>query len=192
MGKFLGILSIALFTTPAFALMELGYSTSYKKSHISEDAYDESLHHTGSLAYYFFGSSALEFSTTVGTSERVVPAGATRIKQIYDVSIYGLDLVFNFGDRETVFAPYIKVGAAYFAQKKITTYLIDSTTGLVLDASSPHTETSVVPSAGIGLRWNFSQRLGLRLGLDVWTSQPIDQKPIHLDMAARAGLSWFL
>lgn len=185
-------LGVFVCTFPSHALVEIGYSTSYRKSHISENAYDESLHHTGSFAYYFFGSSALELSTTIGTSERVVPSGSTHIKQIYDVSIYGLDLVFNFGSRETTFAPYVKLGAAYFAEKKITTYLIDSQTGQVLDASSPHTETAVVPSAGIGMRWNFSERFSLRTGLDFWTSQSLDHKPIKLDMAARAGLSWFL
>lgn len=188
------LFSAILFWIPikASALFELGYSTSYRKSHISENAYDESLHHTGSLSYYFFGSSALEFSTTIGTSERVVPSGTTLIKQIYDVSIYGLDLVFNYGDRQSTFAPYIKIGAAYFAQKKITTYLINMETGAVADASEPFIETSVVPSAGIGMRWNFTDRLGLRMGFDIWSSRPIDQTPLTFDMAARVGLSWFL
>lgn len=178
--------------SPAHALIELGYSTSYKKSHISEDAYDESLHHTGSLAYYFFGSSAVEFSATVGSSERVVPSGGVKIKQIYDVSIFGLDLVFNFGTRESTFAPYLKFGAAYFAQKKISTYYIDIASGNVVEASNPHTETSVVPSAGAGMRWNFSERFGMKAGVDVWSSQSLDHKPVKLDMAARVGLSCFL
>lgn len=176
----------------ASALFEIGASSSYRKSYLNQDTFDESLAFTGSLSYYFLSQSALELSYTNGQSNRVAPSSTYNVETIYDYEILGADLVLVFAEPQAQFVPYIKGGVAYYSKKKLTTIITDannsSTVGNKVESINP----AAVPSAGIGLKIGLTQTMSLKLGIDAWASRPLDQKPITYDMAARAGLSWFL
>lgn len=170
---------------------EIGASGSYKRTNIDVDAYDESLSITGSIAYYLTESSAIEASYTDGSSKRVisqdVPNG--HVTDLYYKSA-GLDFVYTFGGKDSFIKPYIKAGVAYIISKRIVDQyrLAD---GTLFAANVIEDTPGVVPSAGLGMRVGLTDTLSLKLGVDGWTSRPLNNSPVTVDLFGRAGLSWF-
>ncbi len=183
----LTVLIVTLFCTAAHAgYLELGSSANYRRSTINSENYQESTSYTGSISYYFMESSALELSYTSGYSKIVVTPGDITTQYVTETnfSLIGLDLVFSVGEREDVFQPYLKLGGAYI-QKKIYRQL----NGFSKDKIGEQSGT--VPSAGLGFKLKISKTFSIKIGVDAWTS-PLDEDPVTVDYAGRAGISWFL
>ena len=174
------LILLLLLAVPAEAgFVELGASGNYRKFFVDEANYSESLSYTGSLSYYFWSSSALEFSYTNGRAKSVSPGQQNQT----DFELYGADLVITFGSRESFFAPYVKVGIAQ--QKKRIVFLLPNT-----DLIERRVE-GLSPTAGLGFRIALSQNFGIKVGLEAWTS-PLsnNSEPVTYDIAGRAGLTW--
>lgn len=175
---------------------ELSASGNYRKSFLmdsntSQRAYDEASAFTGGVAYYFREMTALEMSYTTGTSKRVIPSTTISSETQHYYDLLGLDLVFTFGKRTDVYIPYIKTGVGYFTKKRIDYKYTNHGTNSV-DTASVNLEASVVPSAGAGIQIRLTEKLALKLGVEVWTSGPINKKLEDFDWAFRAGISWFI
>jgi hypothetical protein len=165
--------------------LELGTSANYRKSTIDADNFQESISYTGSISYYFWESSALELSYTNGYSQIVVtPVADSKTITETDFSLIGLDMVFSFAGRESMFQPYVKLGGAII-EKKIYRQI----DGFSKDKIGE--QKGEVPSAGLGFKLNISKAFSVKIGVDAWTS-PLDEEPVTVDYAGRAGLSWFL
>lgn len=177
---------LLLSTTAQAGYLELGSSANYRRSTIDSENFQESISYTGSISYYFLESSALELSYTSGYSKIVVTPGdiTTQYVTETDFSLTGLDLVFSVGGREDLFQPYLKIGGAYI-QKKIYRQL----NGFSKDKIGEQSGT--VPSAGLGFKIKLSKTFSIKVGVDTWTS-PLDEEPVTVDYAGRAGFSWFL
>lgn len=165
--------------------LELGASANYRRSTIDAGNYQESISYTGSVSYYFWESSAIELSYTDGYSQIVVtPVADSKTITESQFSLAGLDMVFSFAGREAAFQPYLKIGGAYI-QKTIYRQI----EGFSKDKIGEQEGT--VPSAGLGFKLNFTKTMSIKIGVDAWTS-PLDEDPVIVDFAGRAGLSWFL
>lgn len=139
--------------------------------------------YTGSLSYYFWEMSALELSYTEGTQVVVLSIpGDNKNVVTTQFRIIGGDLVLTLADKDSLLQPYVKVGGAYMT-KKITRE-IQTVGSDHLDAPS-----GLVPSAGVGFKIKISQGLSIKVGVDAWTSPP-EKKPVTVDYAGRAGISW--
>lgn len=165
--------------------MELGASANYRNSTINSENFQESISYTGSFSYYFMESSALELSYTSGYSKTVATPGDITTQYTTEAlfSLMGLDLVFSVGGREDAFQPYLKIGGAYI-QKKIYRQI----NGMSKDKIAEQSGT--VPSGGIGFKIRLSKTFSIKIGVDAWTS-PLDEDPVTVDYAGRAGVSWF-
>jgi hypothetical protein len=173
---------------------ELGVSGNYRKLNLptqsQEPSYDTTTSFTGSFAYYFAEMAAMELNYTKGQSERFVPGITADSRTTYDFSLVGLDLIFTFAKRKEPFIPYVKLGAAYFAEKDVTyEYTIHSDGST--RSESVELDPTFVPSAGFGLKIRLTRTMALKFGLEAWTSDSLDKDP-RWDVAARAGISWFL
>lgn len=166
--------------------LELGASANYRLSSIDSENYQESISYTGSVSYYFMESSALELSYTSGYSKIVVTPGDITTQYVTEsnFSLTGLDLVFSVGGREDFFQPYLKLGGAYISKK-----IYRQINGFSKDKIGEQSGT--VPSAGIGFKILFTKTFSVKFGIDAWTS-PLDEDPVTVDYAGRAGISWFL
>jgi len=202
---FLAFLSLSLASAqqtvtemaPAYhEYFELGLSGNYRKTHLDEDnstdrAYDENSAWIGSIAYYFREMTAVELSYSQGKDKRYIPSSTITSTTTHNYDMWGADLVFTFGQRTDTFIPYIKGGIAYFSRKSIDYEYVDNTSGVVT-AAPVEMDDTVVPSAGVGMQLRLTQRFAFKVGVDVWTSGPIDKKVGDLDWAGRFGFSWFL
>lgn len=175
----------------AVGLFELGVSASYKKSFLDTEAFDETESYTGSLTYYFGSQSALEFSFTSGKSLRFVPSDSENLKTTYKYTVMGMDLVLTFADRKDPFIPYIKFGAAYFYEKSLT-YDFEDKNGTTFDREKISLDETIVPSAGLGVKFRVTDSFLIKLGFEGWVSRPLDEEPLRIDYYLRAGLSWFI
>lgn len=170
----------------AAGFLELGATANYRRSTISDENYQESISYTGSISYYFWEMSAIEVSYTQGYSKLVVtPFGGDRSTTETDFSLLGLDLVLSFAGRKDMFQPYIKVGGAHIS-KEIYRQSAEGFSKVLIAEQS-----GVVPSAGIGFKIKISERFSVKVGVDAWTS-PLEEDPVTVDFAGRAGISWFL
>jgi len=171
--------------------IEIGASGSYKKSNISADAYDESMSLTGSIAYYLTESSAIEASYTDGTNKRVISPNVVNghVTQLFYTTV-GLDFIYTFGSKDTAIRPYVKGGTNYIITKRIVDqYRIADGT---LWPPTPIEDTpGLVPSVGFGVRIGVTEAINLKVGVDGWTSRPLNKQPVTVDWFGRAGLSWF-
>lgn len=158
--------------------MELGVSGSYRKTSYDKKNYYEYKSVTGSVAYYFWEMSALEFSYTRATTEEKKTDYVSRSF----IEMYGMDFIFSMASRESLFQPYVKFGAAY--QQKESSYKFTTHDAVELDPIK-----GIAPSAGLGFKLIFAGNFALKCGLDVWSS-PISSSESTFDYAARAGLSW--
>ena len=182
---------ILLTTAQAHAgFVEIGGSFGLKKTTIDEGAYEMSQSETGSVSYYFDESSALELSYTNGYTKQAfnesLPGG--HVTTMF-YSMAGLDFIYTFGTRETRFRPYLKVGTNYIIDKRI----VDQYRGTDGNWNPAHTEPvapTFVPSAGAGFRIGISENLSLKVGVDAWTSAAVSARPINIDYAGRAGISF--
>ncbi len=186
---------IVFFTLHSYAgYFEIGFSGNYRKlnlpSQTQADSYDATTSYTGSLAYYFAEMAAAELNYTKGQSERFVPGATADSRTTYDFSLIGLDLIFTFAERKDPFIPYIKLGAAYFAQKDVTYEYTEHASGLTR-SERVELDPTFVPSLGFGLKIRLTRTMAIKLGMEAWTSDSLDKDP-HWDIAARAGISWFL
>ena len=188
MTRWILTLAVTIFigSTAHAGYLELGSSANYRRSTIDSENFQESISYTGSISYYFMQSSALELSYTSGYSKIVVTPGdiTTQYVTETDFSLTGLDLVFSVGGREDFFQPYLKLGGAYI-QKKIYRQI----NGFSKDKIGEQSGT--VPSAGLGFKMKISKTFSIKIGVDAWTS-PLDEEPVTVDYAGRAGFSWFL
>ncbi len=177
---------------------ELGLSGNYRKVYLTEDssserAYDENSSYIASLAYYFREMTAVEFSFSQGKNTRFIPSSTITSTTTHRYNLVGADLVFTFGKRNDTFIPYIKAGLAYFDRKSIDYNYIDNTNnGAVIPSQPVEMKSTVVPSAGVGMQVRMTQRMAFKIGVDVWTSGPINKSIDELDWAGRVGISWFL
>lgn len=184
--KWLLILLLQAASIPAWAgFMELGGSVNYRSSRYDSDNFVESLTYTASVSYYFWETSALELNYTTGTSKQV-SKGATPTDPKFtvedNIDMTSLDLVLSFAERQAPFRPYVKLGAGYLVKERFRK-VNDSPRERISEQSG------IVPSGGLGLSVNITKTFSIKLGLDAWTS-PMNEKPVVVDYAGRAGLSW--
>lgn len=185
-------------TAPTFnEYFELGISGNYRKVYLSDDnssdrAYDENSAYVASAAYYFREMTALEISYSQGKNKRFIPSPTITSTTTHRYDMLGADLIFTFGKRGDLFIPYVKAGVAYFDRKSIEYVYVDNLTGTVLPSSPVEMDSTVVPSAGLGVQIRMTQRLAFKAGIDIWTSGPINKNVDDFDWAARLGVSWFL
>lgn len=168
-------------------VVELGVTGNYRRSTINEKNYQESLSYTGSLSYYFWEMSALEFSYTNGSSQVSVKATSSDPRQIIqtDFELMGMDLVITMASRKSAIQPYIKMGGAYIKKKIILKPGDDPNDFEAQEIGSPE---GLVPSGGIGLKIRLTDTFSFKVGVDAWTS-PLNEEPITTDWAGRAGIS---
>jgi outer membrane protein W len=171
--------------------IEIGASGSYKKSNIAVDAYDESMSLTGSVAYYLTESSAIEASYTDGTNKRAVSPDVVNghVTQMFYTTA-GLDFIYTFGGKDTAVRPYIKGGTNYIITKRIVDQYRQGD-GTLWPSNSIDDTPGLVPSTGFGVRIGLTEAISLKVGVDGWTSRPINKQPVTVDWFGRAGLSWF-
>jgi outer membrane protein W len=178
------------YAVPARAgFVEIGISGSVKKTTIDTNAYDQSQALTGSFTYYLDESSALELSYTDGVSKRAIAEGQPNghVTSMF-YSVIGLDFIYTLGDREAPFRPYLKAGANYILEKRIVDQY-RGPDGNLFDPTTVKENPSLVPSAGVGMKISLTKNLSLKAGVDIWSSGPINQKPLTFDYAGRAGVS---
>lgn len=169
--------------------IEIGASGAYKKSNIGTDSYDESTSLTGSFAYYFDESSALELSYTDGLNKRRLGDGQPN-GQLTNMTykMTGLDFVLTLGDRESTIRPYIKIGGVYIMEKKITSQYWQN--NVTFPSSSREDPPALVPSAGIGFKLALTKSLSLKVGVEAWSSRSVSEQPVTIDYSGRVGLAW--
>lgn len=182
------ILFILLFClTPLLAhssFVEFGLSGSYRRSNLDENNFTETNSITASASYYFLAQSALELSFTKGlTTVRTNGSSVTEQTTKTEFQLIGLDFILSYGERESRFRPYLKMGMVYVDSKII----IQNSFSTTPDTIEP--EAGIAPSAGIGAKILLSKHFSFRFGMDAWTS-PLSQDPVEFNYAGRLGISW--
>jgi hypothetical protein len=166
---------------------EVGASGSYRRQNIDVNAVDEAQSLTGSVSYYLDEQSAIELSYTDGISKRSINPDV--VNGHITMSIYktvGLDFIYTFGSGSA--RPYVKIGGAYFLEKKIVDQYL--TAGGAWNPTTIETPPSIVPSAGVGFKISIASGLSLKAGVDASTSNALSVQPVSIDFTGRAGLSW--
>jgi hypothetical protein len=185
------VLTFAILTSvEAYAgFIELGVSGTYKRTNISTDSFDESRSLTGSMSYLFDDMSAVEFSYTGGESKRYIgsTSGNGHTTQL-TYRMAGVDFVLNFGARDAMLRPYIKLGVAHIFEKRLSETFDGFPPSQQPEDKVDTNET--VPSAGIGFKLMLTKSLAFKFGVEAWTSRSFESKPRQIDYAGRAGLSW--
>ena len=180
------ILGSLLISSSALAgLIELEAGVLYRTSRIDSDNYQESTSYTGSLSYYFWEMSAIEFSYTQGISKLSIKASESDPKQVYktEYQMFGADFVFSFADRKAPLQPYIKVGGAQMTKK---IFQETDAGGRILIGDSK----GVVPSAGLGFKLKLTKTFSIKMGVDAWQNTSDDKDDVPIDYAGRAGIVW--
>lgn len=196
--KWIGLVLLAIPTISYAGFFELGLSGSYRKSYIPStsfgvsDSFDEAKAINTSVTYYFTEMTALEFSYTQGEAVRFIDFDTTSSTTRHNYSLFGLDCVWTFADRNDDFIPYVKLGGAYFVQKRVEISYYDKNSATTLPTTPIELQNTLVPSAGAGIKVRLTDRLSLKVGIDTWTSGPANQNSNKFDWAGKAGLSWFL
>lgn len=186
---FITLVSLCVFLAPSVGqagFIEVGASGSYRRANIDENSFDEARSLTGSLSYYFSEASALELSYTDGQNKRVIGDNSHVTSMYY--TLIGLDFVYTIGGRESAFRPYVKAGANYIVQKRIVDqYRLSD--GSYNPATIIEEDPALVPSAGVGFKMAITQQLSIKVGVDAWSSRPLNKEPVQYDYAGRVGLS---
>lgn len=181
----LALFLLALPQTVLAGVFEVGASANYRSSRYNADNYVQSLTYTGSFSYYFWEMCAWEINYTTGTSKQVTKGSGdsdprTTIED--NIELISLDLVLSFAGRQDPFRPYIKIGGGYLTKERFRQ--IDD------DASEKISEQKgTVPSGGVGFSISFTKEFSFKAGVDAWTS-PLNEDPVVVDYAGRAGISW--
>ena len=180
------VLLVALSSATASAgFIEVGAAANYRFSGYDTNNYIQSLSYTASLSYYFWEMCAWELNYTTGYSKQVTQ-GTSSIdpkETVEDnIGLTALDLVLSFAERADPIRPYIKIGGGYLIKDRYRQINNDN------EDLIAHQE-GLVPSGGFGLSINLTKELSIKVGLDAWTS-PLQVKPVIVDYAGRAGISW--
>ncbi len=101
--KWIFLTFLLLFSYSFAGYFEVSATGSYRKTAYDEDNYYEYRSVTGSVAYYFWEMSAIEFSYTQATTDEV----KTDYKSKGFIEMYGADFIFTMGDKLSLFLPYI-------------------------------------------------------------------------------------
>ena len=179
------MIALGCATAAQAGVIELGASASYHKTTITPKNYSTSESYTGSLAYYFTESSAVELSYTEGVSKGVTDTYETNSY----FNIYGADLILTVGGKESAFRPYVKVGGAYvYKEIHYKQFGFD-----VVTVKSG----GLVPSAGLGFKLLLTSNFALRAGVEGQSSPAKDDyapegehRDTVYDFAAKGGISW--
>lgn len=172
-------LVLILFSVSSYAgYFEISASGSYRKTSYDENNYSVYRSGTGSVAYYFWEMSALELNYTKARSDEIKSEYQARSY----VTFYGADLIFTLASKQSLFQPYIKVGAAY--QHKKASY---KQTNVATVTHFPDIK-GWAPSGGVGLKFILGKHVALKAGVDAWSS-PLSQDKVTYDYAGRVGLS---
>jgi len=167
------------------AFFEFGGSVNYRSSGYDKNNYIESLTYTASASYYFWEMCAWEINFTKGGSKQVTKGSSsidpkTTVQD--DIRMTSLDLVLSFAGRQDPFRPYIKLGGGYLTKDRYRKINNDPREKI-------SSQDGIVPSGGLGLSLNVTKEFSIKLGVDAWTS-PLDESPVVVDYAGRAGFSW--
>ena len=177
---------ILLFVPAANAgFIEVGASANYRSSGYDKYNYIQSLTKTASLSYYFWELCAWELNYTTGYSKQATKAaGVLSPKTTVEdnIEMISMDLVLSFAGRQDPLRPYIKVGGGYLTKERFRQ--IEG-----FDKEKISTQRGMVPSGGIGVSVNFTKEFSIKFGVDAWTS-PLNEDPVIVDYAGRAGISW--
>lgn len=185
MRRLLPYILLSLFSLPAYAFVEVGASVNYRSSGYDDNNYIKSLSYTASFSYYFWEMCAWELNYTTGYSEQKTKANDTLADEttVNDtIDLLSLDLVLSFAERQAPFRPYIKLGGGYLTKARYRKINDDPRERI-------SKQSGVVPSAGAGLALSLSKEFSIKFGIDAWTS-PLDEDPLVIDYAGRAGISW--
>lgn len=185
--RILSLLLFSIFSSSAFAgFIEFGASANYRYSGYNANNFVQSLTYTGTVSYYFWEMCAFELNYTTGYSKQVSGGVGTTLdprETIEDnIALTALDVVLSFAGRKDPFRPYIKLGAGYLIKDRYRQINQDN------EDLIAHQE-GVVPSGGLGLAFNITENLSIKVGVDAWTS-PLREQPVIVDYAGRAGISW--
>jgi outer membrane protein W len=184
--KWISALVFAFATAPAFAgFIEVGGSVNYRSSGYDKYNYIESLTYTASVSYYFWEQCAWELNYTAGTAVQSTKGKeATPMKTVIsdNIEMTSLDLVLSLAQRQDPFRPYIKFGAGYLSKDRYRKINNDAREKI-------SSQNGIVPSGGIGFSVNVTKEFSIKIGVDAWTS-PLDETPLVVDYAGRAGVSY--
>lgn len=174
------------FNSKSYAgFVEVGASVNYRSSGYDEYNFIQSLSYTSTFSYYFWEMCAWELNYTTGYTKQKTKGSdpldpETTIEDLIDM--VSMDLVLSFAERQDPFRPYLKVGAGYLTKQRFRKINDDP-------RESISKQQGVVPSAGIGFSLSITKELSVKLGIDAWTS-PLDEDPLVIDYAGRAGITW--
>ena len=175
---FVGILLTSLHSTAGF--IEIGSSGQYRSSYVNEFNYSRTQALTGSLAYYFWEMSAIEFSYTNGVNQTFgKTANDENFIATTTFELAGADIILSLAGKQAPFRPYFKVGVSY-QKKKIRfeqTYFPDYVREIF----------GWAPTFGAGFKLMMTDTLALKIGMDAWASP---EESNRFDFAASAGFSW--
>lgn len=165
---------------------EIGISYNYKKSTYNSNNNTEQQSTTGSISFYAWEQIGIELSYTNGLyvqKSKDSSRDTSLVRTTTQFSdIYGFDLIYVIGGKDSKFQPYVKGGGAYITKKQV-----------VQDEGQPAGEVippiSWAPSYGAGLKFFLTQSLAIRAGYDVLHT-PVDGNITVDDVAGRLGLSW--
>jgi outer membrane autotransporter protein len=99
-----------------------------------------------------------------------------------NIDMTSLDLVLTLAERQAPFRPYVKAGAGYLTKERFRKNDNDARERI-------SKQFGVVPSGGVGFSFNITKDFSIKLGVDAWTS-PMNQSPLVVDYAGRAGVSF--
>lgn len=181
------LLALCIWAPSALAgFIELGASANYRSSGYDEDNYIQSLTYTASFSYYFWEMCAWELNYTTGYAKQSTRASsdpaATTTTVEDNIEMISMDLVLSFAGRQDPFRPYIKFGGGYLTKERYR-----QVEGFDKDRISD--QKGVVPSGGLGLAVNLTKEFSIKMGIDAWTS-PLNEDPVIVDYAGRAGIAW--
>lgn len=184
--KWISVLLLSLGSLPAFAgFVELGGSVNYRSSGYDKHNYINSLTYTASVSYYFWEMCAWELNYTFGQSNQSTKGpntGDTKTVISDNIDMTSLDLVLTLAERQAPFRPYVKAGAGYLIKERFRKNNSDAREKI-------SQQEGVVPSGGLGFSFNITKDFSIKLGVDAWTS-PMNQTPVVVDYAGRAGVSF--
>lgn len=182
------IISLFMFSSTSSAgLFELSAQTSMKNTSINSDSNSEARSASGSIAYYFWQSGALEFTYMEGYNfTRGVINSSTKYEQVLNYRYKGVDLIYNLGNKQSTINPYIKAGLAEI--EKDLEYKQNGVSEIGKQKSNGKNMTY-----GAGIKIKISKTLSIRFSYDVWKG-PIDNDDVDAttDSSTKVGLSWYL
>lgn len=167
-------------------VFELSAQTSLKETNINSEHSSEAKSVSGSIAYYFWQSGALEFTHMTGYNFTKGAVSGSSYEQVLNYNYSGIDFIYNLGTRESTFNPYIKAGLAEI--NKELEYKDIGTNSITTQTSKGKNLTY-----GAGFKFKLSQTISFRVSYDVWKG-PIDDsdQDAQTDSSFKVGLSWLL